>query len=655
MKTLKMLVALSVVLGAAGQAQATFSTRVYTQSNGNSLFRRNFTINIGETLSFRTIGCSTSNADSVLYLIQGSIGTIGPRTLLKRSDDFGDTTVGSLCSRVDFANNTGGAVFVELLMISFSPFNTGQVTLQQMRSPATTWSSVTTQALGASRAFGNWPNNTTVMTVSQRPAANGTVDPVLYVMDSDGATGTARFDDDSGLRLNAKLFTNDCQFRSCEIITAGFPSVNGTVTTWLTVPGEDGDGDGIPGPIETQYSLLDNNKDTDNDGLTDDVELIGVPAASLSGGDSSLTMPDQDADPLVQDLYVEVDFMGDGTHSHQPYAALGTDFAAIFTNDTTFTGRTIRTHIEVSQNLGEFLAIDFAPCTVMNPPPGRASFYTFKNNTSFFDPLRTKVYHYAVQAHQRFNQDATCSLSGSSGVAEVWGNDVIVSLGSFTGQVGSTNQQRGTNTHELGHNLFLTHNGNDDNFGSSLYGCVHSSVMNYRWQFSGWGNSPNVLRSFGYSSGACLSGNASLPGQGGVGFCNNTPNTCTNRCVRSGQVTFKGQCPIATSGPNMGKHVSNGTCDCDLTEWTAPPAPGTGTINRLSLDFQKSGNVGNGAGGAALESEDVAADYLHGGARMSARHWNVANQKRAYLESLGLKAGRDFTVGAANGKIYSVE
>jgi hypothetical protein len=126
--------------------------------------------------------------------------------------------------------------------------------------------------------------------------------------------------------------------------------------------------------------------------------------------------------------------------------------------------------------------------------------------------------------------------------------------------------------------------------------------------------------------------------------------------VPAGQVTFKGQCPIATSGPNMGKHVSNGTCDCDLTEWSAPPAPGTGVQDRLSLDFQKGSKAGNGAGvAAALESDEVAVDYLHGGGRMTARHWNVANQKRAYLERLGLKSGRDFTVNAANGKIYSVE
>lgn len=68
---------------------------------------------------------------------------------------------------------------------------------------------------------------------------------------------------------------------------------------------------------------------------------------------------------------------------------------------------------------------------------------------------KQQVFHYAL-----FTGFQTGN-TGSSGIAELWGNDLMISLGSFTGGVGSVEQQAGTFMHELGHNLYLNHGGND--------------------------------------------------------------------------------------------------------------------------------------------------------------------------------------------------
>lgn len=69
---------------------------------------------------------------------------------------------------------------------------------------------------------------------------------------------------------------------------------------------------------------------------------------------------------------------------------------------------------------------------------------------------RKQVFHYAVFADQMAHDP------DSSGLAEVLGNDMIVSLGAFTpsGLSGNTiSMEKGTFLHELGHNLGLHHGG----------------------------------------------------------------------------------------------------------------------------------------------------------------------------------------------------
>jgi hypothetical protein len=99
-------------------------------------------------------------------------------------------------------------------------------------------------------------------------------------------------------------------------------------------------------------------------------------------------------------------------------------------------------------------------------------FYAVKDE--HFDPRRRPAFHYCLFVHNRIS-------TGSSGIAKIDGVDLIVSLGSFSNQVGSVTQQSNTLMHELGHNLNLRHGGSEGKNRKPNY----NSVMNYRYQFPG--------------------------------------------------------------------------------------------------------------------------------------------------------------------------
>ena len=70
--------------------------------------------------------------------------------------------------------------------------------------------------------------------------------------------------------------------------------------------------------------------------------------------------------------------------------------------------------------------------------------------------------------------------NSGSGCSEVPGDDSVITLGSFTGGVGTTDEQAGTVMHELGHNLGLRHGGRDNTNCKPNY----LSVMSYSRQFA---------------------------------------------------------------------------------------------------------------------------------------------------------------------------
>jgi hypothetical protein len=240
----------------------------------------------------------------------------------------------------------------------------------------------------------------------------------------------------------------------------------------------DADGDRLPDSAETNTRVFVNAQntgtnpnmaDTDGDGLSDGDEVLGT----LAG----LNLPALGVSPLRKNILIEHDWFNDsnecGSHSHLPTAAalasLTSAFAAApVTNPDGSSG------ISVIHDYGQgglFTggnAISDANGNIEGDVLG-SEFQNYK--LTHLAANRVGIFHYTLHAH------LYTAVSGSSGNAEIVGDDLMVSLGC------SLVDQYVANTlmHELGHNLGLFHGGGD----GLNYKPNYNSVMNYQYQFPG--------------------------------------------------------------------------------------------------------------------------------------------------------------------------
>ena len=84
-------------------------------------------------------------------------------------------------------------------------------------------------------------------------------------------------------------------------------------------------------------------------------------------------------------------------------------------------------------------------------------------------------WHYSLWVHQMLDTPL------SAGYAEVGGDTTVISMGSFSGSVGSTAQQSASFAHELGHNLHLHHGGAQTDIVNGKPNYI--SLMNYGYEF----------------------------------------------------------------------------------------------------------------------------------------------------------------------------
>jgi hypothetical protein len=199
------------------------------------------------------------------------------------------------------------------------------------------------------------------------------------------------------------------------------------------------------------------------------------------------------ASPTHKDIFVEIDYM----QYHNPDPTAVTNLINAFANapaNSPFPNPDgasgIRLHLQIGEQLTHVANTALVPCTPA-PAAGDANFDTIKAASFGTSTERADVrklnakrnaFHYMIIAH---NQTG----SSASGCAEIGGNDILVSLGSFLGNtgpkahsggVGTTDQQGGTFMHEIGHNLGLRHGGLDNINCKPNY----PSVMSYSRQFS---------------------------------------------------------------------------------------------------------------------------------------------------------------------------
>lgn len=235
--------------------------------------------------------------------------------------------------------------------------------------------------------------------------------------------------------------------------------------------------------------VADTLADTDSDGLLDVWETDGL---TLNG--EFVDLPAMGADPEHKDIFVEIDWMGAetaGGHTHKPQGAAIALIVDAFDNapvDNPDGSTGIHLHVDYGSDApltwgtaatwgalsdGDELAHqeELTNCA--------AGFSWTDFNTIMdanFLPAREAIFHYNLWIH-----DICPQWGGTSGVAGVNHNKLIVSLGSWNGSTGTVNQQAGTFMHELGHNLGLWHGGED----GVNYKPNYLSVMSYAFQTGG--------------------------------------------------------------------------------------------------------------------------------------------------------------------------
>ena len=237
------------------------------------------------------------------------------------------------------------------------------------------------------------------------------------------------------------------------------------------------------------------------DGIADVWKLHGAEFdAGGSAGVQFIDLPAMGAVVGQKDIFLHVDWMEDATHDQQLSANTFKNLTDIFAAN----GYAL--HIDAGPNsilnyvtnatwgsLSRAASIPYQASlgTTTVDPSGNISAYDWSafttiKESNFLPTGRAPFFHYVVVASK-------LGSVTNSGIARNPGTDIIITLGAFTGGVGSDNEQLGTLMHELGHNLGLGHGGGD-NIG---YKPNYFSVMNYNFQMTGV--TKNGVATFDYS------------------------------------------------------------------------------------------------------------------------------------------------------------
>ncbi|QLI81450.1 lamin tail domain-containing protein [Chitinibacter fontanus] len=217
-------------------------------------------------------------------------------------------------------------------------------------------------------------------------------------------------------------------------------------------------------------------------------------------------------------------------------------------------------------NLGNGKEVPFARCVSLYKNPDCADVISYKNDS--MDVRRRLIFHYMLMG----STQNTNGYGGSSGLAEINGNDLLVSLG-FWGLNSSSannlymliNYQAGTIMHELGHNLGLQHGGNEATNDKPNY----LSVMNYLYQLNGVPSDPSgqsMMERIYYNlnnRGKATPGRAANT----YGVCDVLDGPCGNRFVidySNGSSTS-----LNENALNEAKLVGRGANNGTFADWNA--------------------------------------------------------------------------------------
>ncbi|MEX3816585.1 hypothetical protein AB3X96_41745 [Paraburkholderia sp. BR13439] len=265
-------------------------------------------------------------------------------------------------------------------------------------------------------------------------------------------------------------------------------TATGTSTDWTLVdfptPG---------GPNDVAAGVT----DSDHDGIPDTAKAAG-------GTYAGLDLYAMGARPGQKDMFIQLDYMGsDASATTQDSArqlqeATLTKMAAAFAPHhivvhfdagTRFSAKVDTAHYNLD---GASHERTFGKCTQMSASATESRTALENGCTSIYryysqhvDPRRRAFFRYGLLASSQ-NSDGS---SGSSGISELPGNKVLVTLKGFlannlsaAGETMRVNFQAATLMHEFGHSLGLRHGGDEL---AVNYKPNYLSIMNYLYQLSG--------------------------------------------------------------------------------------------------------------------------------------------------------------------------
>ncbi len=226
-----------------------------------------------------------------------------------------------------------------------------------------------------------------------------------------------------------------------------------------------------------------NDADTDYDGIPDQAEMPG-------GTFAGLPLYNWGARLGKKDIFLHIDYMNSLDSGVTPRKE------ALEKVKVAFSNQNIALHIDCGDlyhggggispedfDLDDVShQVPFSAGVILGDYPGLANLYNYK--AMYMDIRRKQIFHYCLFAYSQYNSGP----GGSTGVAEIDGNDLIVSLGNNSLSESPQSElnklinfQAATLMHEFGHNLGLRHGGfEDQNYKPNYY-----SIMNYEYQL--WG------------------------------------------------------------------------------------------------------------------------------------------------------------------------
>lgn len=180
----------------------------------------------------------------------------------------------------------------------------------------------------------------------------------------------------------------------------------------------------------------------------------------------------------ITTLNIEIDWMkGANGHTHKPNQC---ELDAI---KGMFSAHGITVNFELSDEIPETAALLTLDFNALGNFDGGVSPEYEGLEAIYRDHAVGSGWHYCIFAHNYALGGASTS---SSGLAEISGDEFVVTLASFTpDNQGTAFDRAGTLAHEFGHNLSLRHAGNQNENIVRQYKPNYPSLMAYRYQLIG--------------------------------------------------------------------------------------------------------------------------------------------------------------------------